>query len=330
MARKKIIILGSTGSIGTQALDVVREHPERFEVVAMSANNNAALLAQQALEFPGAETVCAFNDPAPLIDLVTRVEANMVLVAVTGAAGLEPTLAAIRAGKDIALANKEALVMAGQEVMAAVKEHGVDLIPVDSEHSAIFQCLQGVKTDEVEKIILTCSGGALYGKSHEELAHVTAKDALKHPTWSMGNKITIDSATLVNKGFEVVEAHHLFGLSYDQIEVRVHPQSIVHGLVQLKDGNTIAHLSPPSMKLPIQYALTYPERVPSAHPRANLWDTTLTFEKPDHQRFPGIELVRKHASINPRRLVEENDRAVEDFLKGEISFLEIYDRLREV
>ena len=330
MRKKRLIILGSTGSIGKQALQVIAENAERFEVVGLSGNTNGELLAKQAAAFNVKQMALANDESEPLVQLVEKVEADMVLVAVTGSAGLLPTLAAIRSGKDIALANKEAIVMAGELVMEEVGKHGVQLIPVDSEHSAIFQCLQKVKKEEVDKIILTCSGGPFFGKTREELKKVTAEDALKHPTWDMGNKISIDSATLVNKGFEVIEAHHLFGFDYDQIEVRIHPQSIAHGIIQLKDGNSFVQISPPDMRLPIQYALTYPDRLPNNYPGAELRKTTLEFFEADSDTFRGIKMgyhVGRQGGMAPAIFTVANDNAVADFLEGKIGFLEIYDRI---
>jgi len=332
MRKKRLIILGSTGSIGTQALDVIRGQRDRFDVVGLSANKKAHLLQDQAHEFGVEKVALAQGESDSMIELVEKVEADLVLVAVSGTAGLLPMLAAIHSGKNIALANKEALVMGGEAVMEEAKKYGVQIIPVDSEHSAIFQCLQKVKKEEVEKIILTCSGGAFRGKTKEELKNVTVEEALNHPTWAMGSKITIDCATLINKGFEVIEAHHLFGFSYDQIEVRLHPQSLVHGLVQLRDGNTLMHLSPPDMRVPINYALNYPERVELPQvPAESLLSRTLEFSEPDHDTFPGIKLayeVGRQGGMAPAIFNTANDHAVQDFLEGRIRFLDIYDRIR--
>lgn len=331
MRKKKLIILGSTGSVGTQALDVIRGQRDRFEIVGLTGNHNANLLQEQAHEF-GVENVALARDESdPLVQLVEAVEADMVLVAVSGISGLLPTLAAIKSGKDIAIANKETLVMGGEEVMQTAREHGAQIIPVDSEHSAIFQCLQKVDPSMVEKIILTCSGGAFRGKKRDQLTNVTAADALHHPTWDMGKKITIDCATLVNKGFEVIEAHHLFGVSYDDIEVRLHPQSLVHGMVQLKDGNTFMHVAPPDMRIPINYALNYPERIefPQGQTDSFMMET-LEFTEPDHDTFPGIKLayeVGRQGGMAPAIFNVANDRAVSDFLEGRIGFLDIYDKI---
>jgi 1-deoxy-D-xylulose-5-phosphate reductoisomerase len=334
--KKKIIILGATGSIGTQALDIIRHQSEYFEVVGLSANKNEEALSSLAEEFGVKNTALSKGESVPLIELVESVEADLVLVAVAGTAGLFPTLAAIRSGKDIALANKETLVMAGEWVMNEVKRNGVKMIPVDSEHSAIFQCLNGIKREDISKIILTCSGGPFLGKTKNDLTNVTAQDALKHPTWSMGAKISIDSATLVNKGFEVIEAHHLFGLDYDQIEVRVHPQSIVHGMVELKDGNTLMQASNPDMRIPINHALHYPNRVLLNHEALTLSPTTfidqkLEFLLPDDETFEGLKLayeVGRRGGMAPAIFNVVNDQAVHEFLKGEISFLEIYEKIK--
>jgi 1-deoxy-D-xylulose-5-phosphate reductoisomerase len=336
MSKTRLIILGSTGSIGTQALDVIRTQRDRFEVVGLTANENATLLQRQAHEFGVENVALARGESDPLVDLVQRVDADLVLVALTGISGVLPTLASIRSGKNIALANKETLVMGGQIVMEEAAKHNVQIIPVDSEHSAIFQCLQGVNHDDIEKIILTCSGGAFRGMVQDQLLSVTAEDALRHPTWSMGKKITIDCATLVNKGFEIIEAHHLFDLSYDQIEVRLHPQSKVHGIVQLKDGNTLMHLSPPDMRIPINYALNYPNRIPLDHDALkltpeNLLNSKLEFGEVDHHNFPGIKIayeVGRQGGLAPAIFNTANDRAVQQFLDGEISFLDIYDHIQ--
>lgn len=337
MAKKRLIILGSTGSIGTQALDVVRCARDRFDVVGLAANTNTVLLQKQAHEFGVEKTVATQGRNERMVELIEAVPAEVVLVAVSGTAGLAPILAAIRAGRDIALANKEALVMAGDAIMNEARKAGVRIIPVDSEHSAIFQCLHSVKKEDVEKIILTCSGGTFRGKTRDELTRVTAEEALRHPTWNMGRKITIDSATLVNKGFELIEAHHLFGFDYDRIEVKLHPQSRVHGMVQLKDGNTLMHMAPPDMRIPIHYALHYPNRVPlppdfQIAPYDPTVNTTLEFFEPDHETFPGIKLALEAArqgGLTPALFTLANDRAVQDFLDGRIGFLDIYDRLRE-
>lgn len=340
---KKIAILGSTGSIGTQALEVARKNG--YTVTSLAAGSNVKLLEEQVREF-SPETVAVFNESAAndlkirIKDTNTRVisgkngvcetaagDCDMVLNAVVGIAGLEPTLAAIDAGNDIALANKETLVTGGELVNAAAKKRKVKIIPVDSEHSAIFQSLQGTPKGSLSKILLTASGGPFYGKKTAELADVTAAQALKHPNWSMGAKITVDSATLMNKGLEVIEAVHLFGVGADRIEVLVHRQSILHSGVELTDGAVIAQLGTPDMRLPIAYALTYPNRDKTAFEHLSLSGIgTLTFEKPDTDTFRCLPLCI--AAINagglaPTAVNGANEAAVELFLKGKIKFLEI-------
>ncbi|TGE22272.1 1-deoxy-D-xylulose-5-phosphate reductoisomerase [Hymenobacter aquaticus] len=343
---KRVTLLGSTGSIGTQALDVIRAHPGRFQVAALSAHSNAELLIRQAREFR--PTVAVIGDErqydavkaalagqstevlagsAALTEVAGRPDTDIVLTAMVGYSGLLPTVAAIRAGKDIALANKETLVVAGQLITRLVKEHGVGLYPVDSEHSAIFQCLVGEERNPIEKIILTASGGPFRGRTAEQLASVTKAQALKHPNWDMGAKITIDSASLMNKGLEVIEAKWLFGLTNDQIDVVVHPQSIIHSLVQFQDGSLKAQLGLPDMKLPIQYALGYPERLPSDFPRFSFLDyPTLTFEQPDRTTFRNLPLAfeaMRQGGNAPCVLNAANEIAVAAFLRDEIGFLEM-------
>ena len=308
---KQLVILGSTGSIGTQTLDIVRQHPDRFSVYALTANTSVELLARQAREFhPAAVCIAdetqyerlrdALSDTDIKVwagsDSITHVvqaaEADVVVAAMVGFAGLRPTIAAIEAGKTIALANKETLVVAGAIIEAMSRQYHAPIIPVDSEHSAIFQSIAGEAPDSVEKILLTASGGPFRTFTKEQLQTVTAEQALRHPNWQMGAKITIDSATMMNKGFEVIEAKWLFGVGYDQIEVLVHPQSIVHSAVQFRDGAVKAQLGTPDMRLPILYALTYPERVQSALPRIDWTATTsLTFEQADTERFPCLRLA---------------------------------------
>ena len=299
--RKRIAILGSTGSIGTQALDVIDHHRERFEVEVLTAQNNANLLIQQALKFkPNTvvisnetlyDQVHAALDPHDIkvfagvqaLDAVVEMDSvDQVLTALVGYSGLRPTIKAIASGKDIALANKETLVVAGQLITSLAAENKVNLLPVDSEHSAIFQCIVGEFSNRIEKIILTASGGPFRGRSREELMDVTKQQALKHPNWEMGAKITIDSATLMNKGLEVIEAKWLFGVSLEQIEVVVHPQSIIHSMVQFEDGSIKAQMGLPDMRLPIQYAMGFPERLANTYPRFSFLDyPELTFEQPD-------------------------------------------------
>lgn len=341
---KKIAILGSTGSIGTQALDVARAGG--YEITALAAGSNIKLLEEQAREF-SVPLVAVMDESAAadlkvrLSDTNTRVvsgeegvlcaaaetDAQTVLNSVVGIAGLKPTMAAITAGKDIALANKETLVTGGQLVTRAAKKAGVSILPVDSEHSAIFQCLQGVPEGALRKILLTASGGPFYNKKREELENVTVADALNHPNWSMGRKITIDSATLMNKGLEVIEAVHLFSVSPDDIEVLVHRQSIVHSAVELNDGAVIAQLGTPDMRLPIQYALTYPNRVECPGKPLSLSEIgTLTFSHPDTETFPCLPLcieAIKEGGLKTTAVNGANEAAVSLFLDGKIKFFDI-------
>lgn len=341
---KKISILGSTGSIGTQALDVCEKHG--FEVIALSAHSSVELLEQQTRKFKP-KYVCIFNEnkygelKERLSDLSVEVltgmeglcfvsaleEADIILNSVVGMVGLLPTLKAIEAGKDIALANKETLVAGGKLVMSSAKEKGVNIYPVDSEHSAIFQCLQGNKRSQLSKIILTASGGPFYGRTYDELKSVTKADALKHPNWDMGNKITIDSATLMNKGLEFIEAKWLFDLEPEQIEIVVHRQSVIHSAVEYNDYSVIAQLGVPDMKIPIQYALLYPDRTECPTKRLSLTDYgTLTFGKPDYETFKclssAIEAIKRGGAY-PCLVNSANEEAVRAFLSDEITFIEI-------
>ena len=341
-----IAVLGSTGSIGTQALDVIREQHDALHVEVLSAHNNADLLVKQALEFKPNVVVIGneekwkeVNDA--LFDLGIKVYSgaealeqvvetdgiDMVLTAMVGAAGLKPTMRAIQAGKHIALANKETLVVAGELVMAAARKRGVDIHPVDSEHSAIYQCLAGEFHNPIEKVILTASGGPFRGRDLASLKGVTKADALKHPNWDMGAKITIDSASLMNKGLEVIEAKWLFDVDPDQIDVVVHPQSIVHSCVQFTDGSIKAQLGLPDMKLPIQYALTYPRRLANAFPRFNFMDyPELTFEQPDTKTFRNLALAfdaLRTGGNAPAVLNAANEIAVARFLRDELTFLDL-------
>lgn len=344
--QRNIAILGSTGSIGTQALDVVRKNPELFGIEILTAQYNDELLVAQAIEFrPNAVVIVdeskyqnVFDALNPLdikvyaganaLNSVVQMDSiDMVLTALVGYAGLIPTIKAIEAGKHIALANKETLVVAGQLITDLCRQYKVDLLPVDSEHSAIFQCLAGEWHNPIEKLILTASGGPFRGKLRDELMHVSPKEALKHPNWSMGSKITIDSASLMNKGLEVIEAKWLFDVSIDQIEVVVHPQSIIHSLVQFTDGSIKAQLGLPDMKLPIQYALAYPNRIPSDFPRFDFSQyASLTFEKPDLETFRNLglafEAMQKGGNV-PCVLNSANEVAVEQFLKEKIGFMEM-------
>ena len=341
-----IAVLGSTGSIGTQALDVIREQGDALHVEVLSAHNNANLLVKQALEFKPNVVVIGnegkwkeVNDA--LFDLGIKVYSgaealeqvvetdgiDMVLTAMVGAAGLKPTMRAIQAGKHIALANKETLVVAGELVMAAARKRGVDIHPVDSEHSAIYQCLAGEFHNPIEKVILTASGGPFRGRDLASLEGVTKADALKHPNWDMGAKITIDSASLMNKGLEVIEAKWLFDVDPDQIDVVVHPQSIVHSCVQFTDGSIKAQLGLPDMKLPIQYALTYPRRLTNAFPRFSFMDyPELTFEQPDTKTFRNLALAFEalgNGGNAPAVLNAANEIAVARFLRDELTFLDL-------
>ena len=346
---KNIALLGATGSIGTQALEVVRQQPGRFRLTVLTAQRQWEALARQAREFRPAAVVIgdethyavlreALADQPEtqvlaganaLAEVVTRPDVDLVLTALVGYAGLLPTVAAIRAGKTIALANKETLVVAGQLIASLVRQHGVALLPVDSEHSAIFQCLVGEERNPIEKIILTASGGPFRGRSAADMETVTKAQALKHPNWDMGAKITIDSASLMNKGLEVIEAKWLFGLDDEQIDVVVHPQSIVHSLVQFEDGSLKAQLGLPDMKLPIQYALGYPQRLPNAFPRFSFLNyPTLTFEAPDRAAFPNLELAfgaMRRGGNAACILNAANEVAVAAFLRDEIGFRQMSD-----
>lgn len=344
---KTLALLGSTGSIGCNVCAVVRLFPERFRLAALAAGRNIELLAQQVIEFsPDCVSVAEESLVAPLADLLpaayrakivwgaaglceagSQPAADMTVSAVVGAAGLQPTLAAIRAGKDIGLANKETLVMAGRLVMGEARRQGVRLLPIDSEHSAIFQALEAGRRQDVSRLLLTASGGPFRTLSAGELAQAGPEAALAHPNWSMGKKISIDSATLMNKGLEVIEARWLFDMEPEQIEVLVHPQSIVHSLVEYQDGSLVAQLGIPDMRIPIAYALTYPERMPLAMPRLDLTRCgSLEFEAPDHERFPALQLAcdaLKSGGTRPAVLNAANEVAVAAFLAGRISFPQI-------
>lgn len=345
---KNIAILGSTGSIGTQALEVIRQNPERFRAFVLTAQNNAELLIAQAVEFKpkyvvigsrekyedlqfilhphGVKVLCGMDD---LCEVVTHADISIVLTAMVGFAGLKPTLAAIKAGKDIALANKETLVVAGELVTSLAEKHKVRILPVDSEHSAIFQCLAGEENNEIEKIYLTASGGPFRGKNSEFLSSITKNEALKHPNWVMGAKITIDSATLMNKGLEVIEAKWLFKLDVSQIDVIVHPQSIVHSIVQFCDGSMKAQMGLPDMKLPIQYAMAYPRRMPNNFPRFNFTDyPTLSFEQADKKTFRNLALAFNALNTGgnmPCVINAANEVVVAEFLNNRLGFLQMSD-----
>ena len=344
MKKQQICILGSTGSIGTQALDVIEQHSDLYEVYCLTANNRVQELAEQARKFHPAAVVIAnearyeelkakladtdvkvYAGHKALCEIVEAGPVDMVLAALVGFAGLEPTIRAIKARKKICLANKETLVVAGELILDLVSKYHVDLLPVDSEHSAIFQCLVGEEMNEVDKILLTCSGGPFRNFTHEQLLTVTAADALRHPTWKMGAKITIDSASLMNKGFEVMEAKWLFGVPAEKIEVLVHPQSVVHSGVQFKDGAVKAQLGVPDMRLPIQYAFSFPKRLPLNGDRLDLFSTRkLEFFKPDAQKFPCLRLAYEAISEGgnmPCILNAANEVANAAFRRGECSFL---------
>ncbi|GIO61116.1 1-deoxy-D-xylulose-5-phosphate reductoisomerase [Paenibacillus cineris] len=349
---KKLSVLGSTGSIGTQTLDVVSKHPEHFQIEGLAAGSNVELLLRQVHQFrpkkvsvatkelaeqvktqvsPGTEI---FYGNAGLVEVAAGTDADTVVTAVVGSMGLHSTLAAIEAGKHIGLANKETLVTAGHLVTEAIKRKGVNMLPIDSEHSAIFQCLNGERRDDLAGITLTASGGSFRDLTREQLQSVTVEDALKHPNWSMGAKITIDSATMVNKGLEVIEAHWLFGLPYEQIHVLLHPESIIHSFVEFRDTSIIAQLGNPDMRVPIQYALTYPERWDSPAKRLSLAEVgKLHFREMDMERFPCLRLAfecGKMGGTATTAFNAANEVAVGRFLNREISFLQIEDIIEEV
>ncbi len=324
-----VVILGSTGSIGTQALDVLSRHRDAYRVIALAAGNNTELLARQAEEFdvPADLARACANDPATLAELAAHPDADVVLNAVVGFAGLPATLAALQAGKRLALANKESLIAAGPVVAKARAAGGGEIVPVDSEHSAIYQCLRGGRASEVRRIILTASGGPFRGRTRDELQHVTRADTLAHPTWNMGAKITIDSSTLMNKGLEVIEAHELFDVGFDRVDVVVHPQSIVHSMVEFVDGATLAQLSEPDMRLPIGLALAAPDRLPEAYGAID-WTQLrdLTFEVPDLDTFQCLALAYEAGRTGgtaPAILSAANEVAVTAFLAGRIGWLQI-------
>ncbi|MBF2057813.1 MAG: 1-deoxy-D-xylulose-5-phosphate reductoisomerase [Cyanobacterium sp. T60_A2020_053] len=345
---KLISILGSTGSIGTQTLDIVRENPQEFRVIGLAAGNNINLLAQQIKEFQPEIVAIRDHQNIPLLqellkdidyrptilaesegicEVAKYGEAQTVVTGIVGCAGLLPTISAIKAGKDIALANKETLIAGAPVVLPLIKEYGVKLLPADSEHSAIFQCLQGVPEKGLRKIILTASGGSFRDLPVEKLSSVTVKDALKHPNWTMGQKITIDSATLMNKGLEVIEAHYLFGLEYDHIDIVIHPQSIIHSLIELQDTSVLAQLGWADMRLPLLYALSYPARLATNWESLDLVKVgSLTFREPDHLKYPCMGLAYhagREGGCLPAVLNAANEEAVALFLAEKISFLDI-------
>jgi len=347
--KKHIAILGSTGSIGKQSLEVISRHTEEFEIEVLTAQNNADLLIEQAVKYrPNAVVIGndKFYDKVSKalfhkfgvkvyagVDAISQIvemdSIDKVLIAIVGFAGLCPVINAVKSGKEIALANKESLVVAGELITGLAKEKGVNIYPIDSEHSAIFQCLAGEFDNAVEKIYLTGSGGPFRGKTREFLCKVKKEQALKHPNWSMGDKITIDSATMINKGFEVIEAKWLFGLKHNQIDVVIHPQSVVHSIVQFQDGSMKAQMGLPDMRIPIQYALSYPKRLKSDYPRFDFLDyPNLTFEMPDTKSFPSLDLAFE--SLNkggnmPCIMNAANEIVVGAFLKDKIGFLEMSD-----
>jgi 1-deoxy-D-xylulose-5-phosphate reductoisomerase len=351
---KNIVILGSTGSIGTQCLDIIRRLPGKLKVVGLAANNNAALLAEQANAY-GVEHVCigegagrlqelrdklsgrnirAYQGVEGMCELATLPDVDLVVVAVAGAIGIKPTQAALEAGKNIALASKEVLVATGEHTMQLARKTGAAILPIDSEHSALFQCLQGAPEKSIDKLILTASGGPFRTKPRAELKDVTPEQALKHPTWNMGGLVTINSATLMNKGLEIIEAQWLFDVPADDVEILVHPQSIVHSFVRYKDGSVLGQLGLPDMRLPIQYALVYPERLDTDLPRMDLAAIgTLTFEEPDLEKFPSVRLARKAAATGgtmPAVMNAANEAAVALFLDYKVPYLGIMETVEGV
>lgn len=350
--KKKIALLGSTGSIGTQTLEIIRMHPERFDVTVLSAGRNIDLLQAQTREFMPKIAVMERKEDAERLQsrisshtkvlhgmtgiehAVTHPEIEMVLNALVGSRGLIPTCRALENGKDVALANKESLVAGGELVMATARRHQARLIPVDSEHSAIFQCLNGENRQSIKRIILTASGGPFRGWSREAIQHAGVKEALNHPNWSMGRKITIDSASMMNKGLEVIEAAWLFGLIPEQIHVLIHPQSIIHSMIEFCDTSVIAQMGLPDMRIPIQYALSWPDRVPNHLPSLMLEQIgTLTFEKPDMSKFPCLRLAMEALKIGktmPCVLNAANDILVEAFLNEQIAFYEVPELIESI
>jgi 1-deoxy-D-xylulose-5-phosphate reductoisomerase len=350
---KRVSVLGSTGSIGTQTLEVARQNPDKIKITALAAAKNVDLIEKQIREFM--PEIAVMDDEDAAKDLKDRIKdlsgvriltgmegsmemasdpgSDIVVTAIVGMIGIRPTIAAIEAGKDIALANKETLVCAGHIIMPLAKEKGIKILPVDSEHSAIFQSLQGSPSDRIEKIILTCSGGPFRGMTKDELASKTPEDALKHPNWNMGRKITIDSASLVNKGLEVMEAAWLFGVGHEKVCVTVHPQSVLHSAVEFKDGAVIGQMGTPDMKLPINYALFYPDRMPMKSEKLDLFKVgSMTFEKPDTDTFRGLALAydaAKAGGTMPTVFNAANEEAVARFLDHKIGFLDIYEEIEK-
>ena len=351
MKRKRVVVLGATGSIGESSLKVARDIPDRMEIVGLAANSNAEKLAAAAnavrplaVCLADASKIDAlrkaldyqpkiFSGEEGLCEIATLAEADMVLIAIVGTGGLRPALAAIEAGKDLAVASKEILVMAGEAVMGAARRKGVHVLPVDSEHNAIFQCLDG-RSSPVRRLILTASGGPFRKTPSDQFRSITVEQALKHPTWNMGPKISIDSATLFNKGLEMIEAHWLFGVGMDRVEVVVHPQSIVHSMVEFADGSTLAQLSHSDMCFPIQFAVTWPDRVPNSLPPLDFAKvSTLEFFAPRYEDFPALNLARKAGSTSgtlPAVMNAANEVAVEGFLNGKSSFPSIWETVGQV
>ncbi len=350
MKPRNIVLLGATGSIGVSTQKVVADLPDRLRIVGMASRESVDGMEKAIKQFRPKAVAMTNPDKARelearikspvlagekgLIELATMPEADIVLVAIVGTAGLEPALAAIRAGKDLAVASKEILVMAGELVMSEARKHGVKVLPVDSEHSAIFQCLEGRNSADVKRLILTASGGPFRQKPKEEFASITLAQALKHPSWNMGQKITIDSATLFNKGLEMIEARWLFDVEIDRVDVVVHPQSIVHSMVEFMDGSILAQLSTPDMRYPIQYALTGPERLPNTMPPTDFAKIgTLTFENPDQQKFPSLRLAHDAGRVGgtmPAVFNAANEVAVARFVAGQIKFLQIFETVEKV
>jgi 1-deoxy-D-xylulose-5-phosphate reductoisomerase len=356
MKPKKIVLLGCTGSIGVSTQMVAADLPEQVRIVGMASRDNVDGLEKAVRQFKPLAVGMTNREKAKelerrftgkdaratkflagergLIELATMPEADIVLVAIVGTAGLEPALAAIRAGKDLAVASKEILVMAGDLVMNEARKHGVKVLPVDSEHSAIFQCLEGREPADVKRLVLTASGGPFRQTPREEFAKITVAQALKHPSWNMGQKITIDSATLFNKGLEMIEARWLFDVEVDRVDVVIHPQSVVHSMVEFKDGSILAQLSVPDMRYPIQYALTWPRRLPNSMPPTDLAKIgTLTFENPDQEKFPSLRLARDAGRAGGTMSAvfnAANEVAVARFVSGQIGFLQIYETVEKV
>jgi 1-deoxy-D-xylulose-5-phosphate reductoisomerase len=352
MKPKNIVLLGCTGSIGVSTQKVAADLPEQIRIVGMASRENVDGMEKAIRQFN--PLAVGMTDPAKakelqsrigskipvhagergLIELATMPEADVVLVAIVGTAGLEPALAAIRAGKDLAVASKEILVMAGELVMSEARKHGVKVLPVDSEHSAIFQCLEGREPRDVKRLILTASGGPFRQTPREQFAKITVAQALKHPSWNMGQKITIDSATLFNKGLEMIEARWLFDVEVDRVDVVIHPQSVVHSMVEFTDGSILAQLSVPDMRYPIQYALTWPRRLPNSMPPTDLAKIgTLTFENPDREKFPSLRLAHEAGRVGgtmPAVFNAANEVAVARFVEGQIGFLQIFETVEKV